>query len=600
MPRFGLLLPSRWPTLRSTESVSKALIPPAPSIPGPPPNEEDDESLRDRLRRRRRTEWKRRQRGQTFLDNLIVSIRGGSGGDGCAAFHREKFVPFGPPSGGNGGRGGDVYIMPTPHLTTLSGIAKRIRGNPGANGQGTWQNGKGGDPLVIRVPLGTIVREIPRGDSRRSKDEWEAEEESFEGLNTGERLAKMRENRWVHYPRSVESNITRDSFKEAEQALYKLERERRMARRRRELEEPIYLDLDKEMSTSRPVDAPLGARHREPLGHLVAAGGLGGLGNPHFLTQVNRAPKFATRGQPGERITLALELKILADVGFVGMPNAGKSTLLRALTGGRAKSEVASYAFTTLNPVVGIVRVAADGTFEGGVRPGQVHDETLVEEQQERERMQRGEYASALTRNQTTERHAQPRADPVRGGYHFDMAETFRFTIADNPGLISDSSENVGLGHSFLRSMERSLALAYIVDLSAPAPWDELLVLRDELEKYQPGMSRKARIVVANKADLLGGDGDDAAVADAKAKLRRLEEFVAERMVSGEGLPLDVIPVSAKFSQNLTRLVGLMRTYVQDARDRLVEQTPKELDVLRPEPLLPAPPLHTQYGENEY
>ncbi|KAJ7601774.1 GTPase [Mycena polygramma] len=589
MPRFGLLPASRWPSLRGPEIPARALAPSTTTIPGPPPVDEEDENLRDRLRRRRRTEWKRKQRGQTFLDNLIVSVRGGSGGNGCVAFHREKFVPYGPPSGGNGGRGGDVYIFPTPHVTTLSSIAKRIRGNTGANGQGTWQNGKNGEPLVIRVPLGTVVREIPRGDSRRSKDEWEAEEESFEGLNTGERLEKMRDNRWVHYPRFAETNVTRDSFKEAEQALYQGERERRMARRRRELEEPIYLDLDKEMISSRPVDAPLGARHREPLGHLVAAGGLGGLGNPHFLSQVNRAPKFATRGQPGERITLSLELKILADIGFVGMPNAGKSTLLRALTGGRAKSEVASYAFTTLNPVVGIVRVAADGTFEGGVKPGQVHDETLIEQQLERERMQRGEYASALTRNQTAERHAQPRVDTDRGGYHFDMAETFRFTIADNPGLISDSSENVGLGHSFLRSMERSLALAYIVDLSAPAPWEELLVLRDELEKYQPGMSRKARIVVANKADLLGGDGEEAAVADAKVKLKRLEEFVAEHMVSGEGLPLDVVPVSAKFSQNLTRVVGLMSTYVQEARDRLVAQTPKELDVLQPGPLLPAP-----------
>jgi GTP-binding protein len=343
------------------------------------------------------------------------------------------------------------------------------------------------------------------------------------------------------------------------------------------------------METSRHIDAPLGARHREPLGHLVASGGLGGLGNPHFLSQVNRAPKFATRGQPGERITLALELKILSDVGFVGMPNAGKSTLLRALTGGRAKSEVASYAFTTLNPIVGIVRVAADGTFEGGIKSGQIHDETVIEQQQERERMQRGEYATALTRNQTAERHTSLRADADRGGYHFDMAETFRFTIADNPGLISDSSENVGLGISFLRSMERSLALAYIVDLSSPAPWDELLVLREELEKYQPGMSRKARIVVANKADLLGGEGEPDAVAEAKAKLRRLEEFVAARLVSGEGRRLDVVPVSAKYSQNLTRVVGLMRTYVEEARDRLVAQTPKELDVLQPRPTLSPP-----------
>ncbi|EEB92066.1 hypothetical protein MPER_09476 [Moniliophthora perniciosa FA553] len=132
--------------------------------------------------RKRKTEWKRQQGGQGFLDHLIITVRGGKGGDGCAAFHREKFLPFGPPSGGNGGRGGDVYILPTPELTTLSSVAKRVRGEQGSHGQGTWQNGKNGAPLVIKVPLGTIVRELPRGDPRRAKDEWEAEAEALEGL----------------------------------------------------------------------------------------------------------------------------------------------------------------------------------------------------------------------------------------------------------------------------------------------------------------------------------------------------------------------------------------------------------------------------------
>ncbi|KAF7312257.1 putative GTP-binding protein P8A3.11c, mitochondrial [Mycena indigotica] len=563
MPRFGLLPTTRLPSLQSKQALARAIpLPHKPTVipPSTAPLPDEDESLRDRLRRRRRTEWKRRQRGQTFLDNLIVSVHGGSGGDGCVAFHREKFVPNGPPSGGNGGRGGDVYIMPTPHLTTLSGIAKRIRGPTGGNGQGTWQNGKNAEPLVIHVPLGTVVREIPRGDSRRSPDEWEAEQESLEGLDSTERVQKMRDNRWVHYPRFGETNLSRDSFKDAEQALYAQERERRYLRRQREKDyKPLVLSM-----------LPLGARHREPLGFLIASGGTGGLGNPHFMSQNDRIPRFATRGHPGERITLALELKILADVGFVGMPNAGKSTLLRALTGGRAKSEVASYAFTTLNPVVGIVRVADDGTFEGSLKSDQVYDETIVEEMQEQERIERGELAHALTRNQSGQH-----------GHHFDAEETFRFTIADNPGLISDSSENVGLGHSFLRSMERSLALAYIVDLSGPAPWDELLVLRAELEKYQHGMSRKARIVIANKADLLGGEGDAEAIALAKSKLRRLELFVQEHMIpiGEDGRRLEVVPVSAKYSQNLTRVVGLMRGHVQEARDRLGERTVKELVV---------------------
>ncbi|KAG5645175.1 hypothetical protein DXG03_006800 [Asterophora parasitica] len=528
-------------------------------------------------RRRRKTEWKRKQGGQSFLDHVIINVRGGNGGTGCAAFHREKFKPFGPPSGGNGGRGGDVYILPTHHLTTLSSVPTRIRGEGGGHGQGTWQNGKNGAPLIIKVPLGTVVRELKRDDPRRAKDEWEAEEESLEGLTPSEKRDRMRENRWTHYPRFGEANVQRDSFKEAEAVLYKQERERRMARRRRIVERPIFLDLDKEENVERAVDAPLGIKQHEPTGHLIASGGLGGLGNPHFVSAVNRSPKFASRGQEGERLTLSLELKLVADVGLVGMPNAGKSTLLRALTGGRAKSEVAGYAFTTLNPVVGVVRVAEDGTFEGGINGNLVHDETLVENQQLKEKMESGELADALTRNQAPKGEADATVENVaaRPGHLFDLVENFRFTIADNPGLISQASENVGLGHSFLRSMERSLALVYVVDLSGPEPWKELGVLREELDKYQPGMSAKARMVIANKADLLAGGGDPVAVQEAKQKLVRLEEYVKTEMTvkqegSDSGFTLDVVPTSAKFSQNLFKVVGQMRTYVQQARERLM------------------------------
>ena len=211
------------------------------------------------------------------------------------------------------------------------------------------------------------------------------------------------------------------------------------------------------------MNAPLGIRHQEPLGHFIASGGPGGLGNPHFVSTKNRASKFATRGHEGEYLTLSLELKLLADVGLVGMPNAGKSTLLRALTGGRAKSEVASYPFATLNSVVGIVRVAADGTFEGSISGQTVHDETWRENLVEQVREVRGESAP---QNRVTEEMSKTSPTPTRPGHHFDIFEKFRFTIADNPGLISRASENVGLGHAFLRSMERARALAYVVDLS--------------------------------------------------------------------------------------------------------------------------------------
>ncbi|OJA20339.1 hypothetical protein AZE42_10291 [Rhizopogon vesiculosus] len=533
------------------------------SHPAVTETQDDEDNLQDQIRRRRKTEWKRRQGGQTFLDHLIINVRGGNGGDGCVAFHREKWKPMGPPSGGSGGRGGDVYILPTPNLTTLSSIPKRIRGAAGANGQGTWQNGKNAPPTIIKVPLGTVLRELLPGDPRRAKDEWEAEEEGLEGLGPEDRRAKLRDDRWVHYPRYADDNINRDVFKQAEASLHREERARRWARKQRALS-PINVDLDKTEEVVISDDAPLGTGRQEWLGQLVARGGSGGLGNPHFLSPINRSPKFATRGHEGERITLSLELKILADIGLVGMPNAGKSTLLRALTGGRAKTEVASYAFTTLNPIVGVIRVAEDGTFEGALQGERVFEETAIEEERLREcELSETEDQDQLLRSEDTSDAEQ------RTGHHFDIHETFRFTVADNPGLIARASENVGLGHSFLRSMERSLALVYVVDFSRPDPWDELRDLKDELEKYLPGMSDKAHMVIANKADLLGGDGDQKAVDEAREKLRRLEEYVKTEMVvktaDGERI-LDVIPASAKLSQNTKKVVRLMQNYVQQAR----------------------------------
>jgi GTP-binding protein len=190
------------------------------------------------------------------------------------------------------------------------------------------------------------------------------------------------------------------------------------------------------------------------------------------------------------------------------------------LTAGRARSTIAGYAFTTLNPVVGVVRVAEDGSVLGGEdglasdEGDVVYDETVVERRRERELMESGAFADLPTRNR------------AQGDVHEQQLEAFRFTVADNPGLIEDASDNVGLGHSFLRSMERSHALVYVIDLSGPAPWDELRMLREELEKYNVGMSGRARMVIANKADLLAGEGNPEEVRLARAKLARLEEFV--------------------------------------------------------------------------
>ncbi|KAH9956381.1 GTPase [Lactifluus volemus] len=548
------------------------------NLPGPTPTKENltlEESERDALFRKRKTEWKRRQRGETFLDHLIVHVRAGRGGDGCVAFHREKFKPHGPPSGGNGGRGGDVYILPDQHLTTLSSVPSRVRGNAGGNGMGTWQHGRAGEPVILRVPLGTVVRELPRDDPRRMPDEWEADEKTYAELDKDERRQHWRERRWVHYPTYEDDNTARSAFKQAEWDIWRAECEMRATRRRRDASSLLFLDLDRLPPSApgamRSIDAPLGTPRVRQCGTLIASGGAPGYGNPHFQSSsTNPSPKFATRGYEGERVTLELELKLLADVGLVGAPNAGKSTLLRALTGGRARSTVAGYAFTTLNPVVGVVRVAEDGwslVGAAGEDGSAVYDETIVERERERELMESGAYANAPTRNQRSR--------------EWDMqkhTETFRFTIADNPGLIEDASENVGLGHSFLRSMERSLALVYVVDLSGPEPWNDLWMLREELEKYKDGMSRRARMVIANKADLLASDGDPEEVQLARAKLARLEEFVKDKM-GCDGRMLDVVPTSGKYSQNLRSVVQKLRTYVEEAR--LTSQTTTISNILQ-------------------
>ncbi|THH01544.1 hypothetical protein EW145_g6895 [Phellinidium pouzarii] len=435
---------------------------------------------------------------------------------------------------------------------------KRIRGTQGGNGKGTWMSGRSAGPTIIKVPVGTIVRELANEDSRRAQDEWEAEEEGLQDLSPAEKIAKMRERRWLHYPGATDDNLGREAFREAEKILYRQERDRRILRREQQ-KDPLFLDLDAPVtSSSKDIQSGLEIGHQaiENLGYIVATGGEGGLGNPAFLSTDNRSPKFATRGTEGQRITLSLELKILADIGLVGYPNAGKSTLLRALTGGRAKTEVAGYAFTTLNPVVGVVRMDSRGNVLGSEEENLVIDETRPEAERFKERLDRGDFAHTLSQNKSV----------------LDMEEMFRFTVADNPGLISQASEDVGLGHSFLRSIERSLALVYVVDFSGPDsdPERELRILRDELETYKPGLSRKARLVIANKADLLGV-GSNQSVEEAREKLQRLEAFVRSDL--DENMPeigqktnrLDVVPVSAKFSQNLQKVLLLLRSYVEEA-----------------------------------
>src|SRR5512147_222340 len=287
-----------------------------------------------------------------FIDEAKIQVHAGKGGDGSAAFRREKFVPRGGPSGGDGGRGGSVWAVADRNINTLVDyrFARIHRAEDGDIGRGADKYGRGGEDVVLRMPVGTLIKDAEGG--------------------------------------------------------------------------ALLADL-----------ATDGQRA------LLAKGGRGGLGNVHFKSSINRAPRQFTRGEPGESRELALELRVLADVGLLGMPNAGKSTFIRAVSAARPK--VAGYPFTTLNPSLGVVRIAHDASF----------------------------------------------------------------VVADIPGLIEGAAEGAGLGHQFLRHLSRTRLLLHLVDLVPPEEdadaAHDIRALANELKKYDAALYRKPRWLVLNKLDLL-------------------------------------------------------------------------------------------------
>ena len=304
-----------------------------------------------------------------FVDEALIEVAAGNGGAGCMSFRREKCIPFGGPNGGDGGRGGHVYVVGDRNLNTLIDYryARRHEARNGEHGRGSDQFGAAGDDVTLRMPVGTIVTDAETG-------------------------------------------------------------------------EVIHEVLD--------AGVP----------YLLCKGGDGGFGNLHYKTSTNRAPRQKTPGWPGERRSIKLELRVLADVGLLGMPNAGKSTLIAAISNARPK--IADYPFTTLHPNLGVVRVG----------PSQ------------------------------------------------------SFVVADIPGLIEGASEGAGLGHQFLRHLQRTRLLLHVVDL---APFDEGVdpvaqakAIVAELKKYDPGLHAKPRWLVLNKLDMVPAEERAARVKDFVKRLR--------------------------------------------------------------------------------
>lgn len=318
-----------------------------------------------------------------FIDRARVYVKGGDGGNGMSSFRREKYVPNGGPSGGDGGKGADVILVADKNVNTLMDFRykRMFRAEAGENGMSANKHGRGREPLYIKVPMGTVVKDEESGK--------------------------------------------------------------------------VYCDLTQDGQE-----------------FLIAKGGRGGRGNARFQTAANRAPTFSEMGEPGEEHWLQLELKVLADVGLLGYPSVGKSSIIRKVSA--ARPDVAAYHFTTLTPVLGVVSLPGD-------------------------------------RN---------------------------FVMADIPGLIDGAAEGVGLGHNFLRHVERSNILLHILDVSGMEgrdPKDDFDAINRELAKYSPILAKKKQIVVLNKTDLVQ---DDTTIPEVTKYFEdKGYEVFAVNALTGQGLP---------------------------------------------------------------
>jgi len=343
-----------------------------------------------------------------FIDEVVMEVEAGRGGDGCMAFLREKFVPMGGPNGGNGGKGADIIFKADEGLKTLIDLRymKNIKGAAGLNGEGKNKNGSYATNKIIKVPVGTTVKDF-------------------------------------------DTNL-------------------------------IIADLTK---------------HNEEV--VVAYGGKGGRGNVTLATRNNPCPSFAERGEPGEIRKIKVELRMLADVGLVGMPSVGKSTLLSMIT--NANPKIAAYHFTTLSPNLGVVSTKDNN-----------------------------------------------------------------YVVADLPGLIEGASEGSGLGHKFLKHIERTKIIAHIVDMSASEgrdPYEDYQIIRKELETFSPKLINKKEIIIANKMD----------IPSSKENLIEFKKKVDK----------DIYEISAINNQNLDTIINVLSDLVKNTKEEILyEEDVQEKHVL--------------------
>jgi len=314
-----------------------------------------------------------------FVDYAVIEVHAGKGGDGAVTFRREKYVPKGGPSGGDGGNGGNIIIQADRNLHTLLDFRykKKYEAANGENGGNSLKDGKNGQNVIIKVPVGTIIKDA------------ETEEQLF--------------------------------------------------------------DLNEE---SQKV--------------FLVKGGRGGKGNSKFATSTNQTPRFAEPGKPGEFKKVILELKLIADVGLVGFPNAGKSTLISKISSARPK--IADYPFTTLEPNLGIVR----------------------------------------------------------------YKDFKSFTVADIPGIIEGASEGKGLGHQFLRHIERTRIILFLIDITSEDYRKDFNILQNELKKYSPKLVQIKKVIALSKSDL----ADSKKIKEAStAKFKRMNsKTLIFSSISGYGL----------------------------------------------------------------